>query len=83
MPYILRKPHKVREYAGHLGFMKIKNSLIAHFRDNPVLDIKQVAGDAYPTLVIEDVTNPAKSISFYIVAQEGIWYRIAFKEFIG
>lgn len=83
MPYILRNPFNVWEYLGHNGFMRVKNSLIIHFRDNPILESKQIAGDSYPTLTIKDISNPAKQISFYVISSQNGWHRLAFKEFIG
>lgn len=85
MQYILRNPAKVREHLGHELFMRVVNSLKHHFATTKNIEFEESDGGegGYRMLVIDDIGHTVSVIIFYVVAQQGDWVRLAFKEFAG
>lgn len=80
--YALRNQHKIKAAYSQATLNRIIKSLDEYFIEGKKIEIKNIDGDPYPVIWINDIGHTCGLIIFYVTKK--IWnvYNLAFKEFI-
>lgn len=81
MRFALRNKQKIEKALSDDCLSQIVLSLKQYFSDNREIETKDIAGEPYPVLIINNATKEG-SIEFYVVGRQYDVYRLAFKRFI-
>ena len=84
MRYSLRNHKKISETYGDKFLIRLLNSLNEEFQPgiNRELDIREVTGEPYSILTVDDTGHSCGLILFYVISKTYDVYNLAFKEVI-
>lgn len=81
MRFALRNKQKIEKALSDDCLSQIVLSLKQYFSDNQEMETKDIAGEPYPVLIINNATTEG-SIEFYVLGRQYDVSRLAFKRFI-
>lgn len=81
MRFALRNKQKIEKALSGDCLSRIVLSLEQHFSSNLEIETKEVAGEPYPVLAINNASRKG-TIEFFVVGKKYDVFRLAFKGFI-
>lgn len=81
MRYALRNKSKIQKVYGNKGLEIILKSLNSEYGKKDQ-DIEILKGEKYPVIMINNIQEPVKEISFYLLETKFDVHRLALKKFI-
>ncbi len=83
MRYALRNKHKITAAYDLKYYNRIIESLDKHFAENEEIELIQIEGDDYESIMVNDVGHTVNMFVFYMIRKTFDVYNLAFKEGIG